>query len=140
MEIKVTQDQYKILIRAMAISSHIYWIMWDVVDPNYKKIAENIWSLTDTLLQHNTDPKIEQDYNWKKDFSDEYMNDTMDDIIKYEDFAFFDLIVSRFAIEILWDKLESMDEDKAIKLISQTQEKLSKDISKNWLKNFKYIW
>jgi hypothetical protein len=142
--INLSQKDYKTLLRAVAISDYMYGIMSDIVDDKYKEDAKQNDSLINKLLAHNTNPTIESSDDGKKTFSDIYMDEIMEDIMKFEDYNFWDLLVRKIAQKIVSAKIIPMESKKKISkdefmhIVFELEEKLRNDFEKNELNNISY--
>ncbi len=143
-KIELNQKDYKALLRAVAVSDYVYGIMSDFVDDKYKEDAKQHDSLIDNLLVSNSNSAIESSYRGKKIFSDIYMDEIMEDIMQFEDYNFWDLLVRKIAQKIASAKLipmtakKKMSKDEFMHMIFEIEEKLRNDFEKNELDNVEY--
>ncbi len=142
-KIELNQKDYKTLLRTVAVSDYVYGIMSDLVDEKYKEDAKQNDSLIDKLLAHNTDPTIESNYRGKKIFSDIYMDEVMEDIMQFEDYNFWDLLVRKIARKISAKVIpmaakKKMTKDEFMHMIFELEEKLRNDFERNELDNITY--
>ena len=91
MQISISEKNYKVLLKNLAMWNHIYWIMSDMVSNYYKSDLQDYEELIHQFLKYCDDPKIKDNFEWKNIFSEEYENEVMDDLIKYENFVVEDL-------------------------------------------------
>ena len=145
MEIKLNQKDYKSLLRSVAISNYVYWVMSDMVSAKYDEDIKAYESLTDKLLTYNENPKIESKYTWKKEFSDIYMDEIGEDMFQFEDYIFDDLLIRNMANKIMLDKIiktgfqKNKTDQEVLHEVFKIEEKLRNDYEENKLKNFEYV-
>lgn len=90
-EIKLSEENYKVLLRSLAIWNFVYWVMSDMVSNFYKKDAKDSDELIHQILKYCDDPKIKDVWEWKNIFTEEYERNIAQDIIQYENYVVEDL-------------------------------------------------
>ncbi len=90
-EIKLSEENYKALLKSLAVGNFIYWIMSDCVSDFYKKDLHDSDGLIHQILKYCDDPKIKDVWEWKNIFSEEYSEEIFNDVIEYENYVVEDL-------------------------------------------------
>lgn len=65
-EIKISEENYKVLLKNLAIWNFIYWIMSDAVSNFYKKDAYDSNELIHQMLKYCDDPEDKRFLGRKK--------------------------------------------------------------------------
>ncbi len=90
-EIKLSEENYKALLKSLAIGNFIYWIMADIVNDFYKKDAHDSDEVIHQVLKCCDDPKVKDIWDGKNVFTEEYENNIWNDIQEYENYVVEDL-------------------------------------------------
>ena len=64
-EIKLSEENYKALLKSLAIGNFIYWIMADIVNDFYKKDAHDSDEVIHQVLKCCNDPKVKDIWDGK---------------------------------------------------------------------------
>ncbi len=118
----IPKEHESTVLRALAINQFLYWIMWDMISDEYIPESKIIASAIDLLLEGVSSTKIKKIDNYKNVFSDEYNTQILEDIVEYEEYAFFDHLCTK-----LWEKYPEKWVDF-----------FYKEIAENGLENFEY--
>ncbi len=140
MKIEISEKDYKVLLKWIATADYIYWIMWDLVSSKYKQDSESFDKLIHKLLWYVKDDSIVEIFDWKRVFSEDFQGTIIDEVMEFEDYNFWDLLVRNMTKELIWHEIHWLDEKTAMKKIFEMEEKIRKEFELNGLKNFKFTW
>lgn len=148
MKVFLTKENYRTMIKCMAVWSWVYWIMGDMVDEKYKVDSDKIDELKNHILWFYKDFWVDKKqieiFNKKYHLSDEYMDDIIEDMKNFWEMEFWDQLSNRLSLKELeekyWEKeLENMEREEFIEKHFDIQSKFEEEFEKNWVKNIKLI-
>ena len=119
MNITLTDKQYQTMLQCVGVAGQMYGIMKEALEEDYSEMVDNISEIETILLEHNTDPSIEEMHEGKKVFSEKYIDLVGADVMKYEDYVFFDQLVIFFAKKLAW---ADANEEKIFELTDELYE------------------
>lgn len=146
MQIKLDKKQYEALLKSIAVSSHIYAIMADLVDEKYQDFLSATEWLQSHLLAHAEEAKFPKNnydlYDSELLLSDDYMDMINEEMNEFTDFEFYDNLAREMAQKDLEEshsvkELSNMPEEKYMSKMSALETKYHKEFEKHWLKNLK---
>jgi len=115
MQIELSKEQYKSLLRATDVAGFIYGVMGDAVDEKYKKQSNEIDGLIDHLLQYADkfgQTEFVEKYDGKNILSDEYSNEILEDVSEFEEYAFWDNLAKKLAVKEMHEKYSIKEREK----------------------------
>lgn len=137
----LTDAEYRALLRAVDVGSAIYGIMGDMVDRVYKPKGEVIDEVESKILEHAhvfgmSDSVTE--FRGKLVLVDDYIEEVMDELLEFEDYAMWDNLVNRLARRDLSNKYDdkewsALDDKTKIKLIFEAENKWWKEFENSGL-------
>lgn len=144
MENKLTKKQYKSLLRALDVAGFIYGIMGDTVDKKYKKQSKENDDLIDEILKYADQfgqTAFVEKFEGKNVLSDDYSNKILEDIAEFEEYVFWDNLVSKLSLKGMHEKyspeeIEKMEEMDFLKGIWELEEKYHEILEKDGIDNF----
>ena len=135
MEIKINKKDYDILVRNVAIWNWVYWIMSDMVSSKYKKEADEWDKLISKILKYSEDKSIFEKFGWELCLTDEYMDKITTDMLEYDDYAFWDKLISELAKKKMWAKVNLLENYMLDDEYYKHMDSIWKEFQQNWLKN-----
>jgi len=135
MEIKINKKDYDILVRNIAIWNWVYWIMSDMVSSKYKKEADEWDKLISKILKYSEDKSILEEFDWELGLTDVYMDKITTDMLEYDDYAFWDKLISELAKKKMWAKVNLLEDYMLDDEYYEHMDSIWKEFQQNWLKN-----
>ena len=102
MDIKISKEDYKLLLKHIYIWNWIYWNLSDGVWWKYEDESIKSDKLVHHILKYCDDDKIKTTFEWENIFTDEYGDEIFDDIKQYENYVVEDLT---------WIDIEEIDRE-----------------------------
>jgi len=93
--INLSNEEFELVMRAVGILSHMYGVMGDMVDENYKKKAEEINELENLLCDRASDfglKEITDEFESKKviNMESKWYKKLIKDLDEFEEYSLFD--------------------------------------------------
>ncbi len=144
MQIELTKEEYKTLLRSIDVASFVYGVMGDMVDEKYKKQSKEIENLTDKVLEKADEYGVSEfveNFDGKNILSDDYSNEILYDVTEYEEYSFWDNLARKLAIKEMQQKYsqeerEKMEEVEFVSEVWELEEKYYKILEKSGIENF----
>jgi hypothetical protein len=147
MKVFLTNENYKTMMKCMAVWGWVYWIMSDMVDEKYKIDYDKIEELKNHILWFYKDFWIDKNqieiFDKKYHLSGEYMKNIVDDMQNFWEMEFWDQLSHRLSLKELENKywkeeLEKMSRDDFLSKLFEVEARFEKEFDDNWLKNIKF--
>jgi len=139
MAIEFNKEQYKELVHSLQVAETIYALLRDMVDrKKYDKKLKQIEDLSEYTLKLANDygmSNITEDFEGKKVVSEKYLDEIMDDLREYDDYAFWEELARRFARKEIFntyseEQIRNMDEKELICKQIEIEDKYWKEFEK----------
>jgi hypothetical protein len=148
MKIFLTNKQYETLLQSLAITEHLYWFTWDLVDEKYEKDFDNIDNLINYLLWFHkdfwVDKSIIEVFEGKNYFSAEYIKKILNDMEDYNELIFWESLKTKFATRSLydryWDRINQISSEEFVNARLEEVEKMHKEFEENGINNLVLVW
>lgn len=140
MQINLDKKQYEALLKSLAVSSHIYAIMSDLIDEKYQNSLTDMEGLQShflNLAEQADFAKVNYDiYDSELLLSDTYMEKINEEITQFTDFEFYDNLAREMAQKELEESmsvkdLSNMSEEKYISKMRTLENKYTQEFEKN---------
>ncbi|MFC1678246.1 hypothetical protein ACFLZ9_00740 [Patescibacteria group bacterium] len=131
MKINISKKQYQTLIKCVETAGTIYGVMGDMVDEKHKKFSGDIDELSDYVLGFAKEFGIEgiaEKYRGKWGVTEKYMDEFMDDLKEYDEYAFWEMLVrelakKEFEKKYLRAEIKKMSHEEYLKKIFELEDK-----------------
>jgi hypothetical protein len=104
---QLNKKQYHTLLTALQVADYVYGIMGDAVDNKYKKKNRQIEDLISIVLE-NADKynmgEFVENFEGEKCLNEKFMDKVIPDLMEFEDYNFWDLLVREMAKKELFSK------------------------------------
>ncbi len=131
MQINLTDQEFKSLLKHLAIANTVIWVISEVND-KYIQSLENSDNLIDKILQQTNDKNIFDIEDWKRIFKDTFYDQNLEELDDYEDWTFRDNLAYKLAEQ----EVQNTNSEDFQKKYEMYIEKLEN----NWFKYIKYFW
>jgi hypothetical protein len=119
MKIDITNKQYKVLIKALEVSSFIYGPMSDFGDKKYKKDIKEIEDVESELLKYTKDFKFDKNtesFDGELVVKEGYYTGILDDLENYDEQQLFENLANKlgkrdFRNKFSKEEIKKMSED-----------------------------